>query len=105
MQRGWDFVFAYIGRQPLYNREYVLYGYDLLHRDNVTKVLRDIADEDEELRNVFSDSISMFNFDELTEGLLFELADTYSTRHISGSYPNKAPKITKTGDNRLIEGF
>ena len=62
-------MYSYIGRQPLYNRDYVLYGYDLLHRDNVTKVLRDIEDEDEELRNVFSDAISMFNFEELTDNL------------------------------------
>ncbi len=61
-------MYAYIGRQPLYNKEYVLYGYDLLHRDNVTKNLRDIQEEDDELRGVFSDAITMFDFSELTEG-------------------------------------
>ena len=59
---------AYIGRQPLYDRDYVLYGYDLLHRDNLTKTLRDVSEEDDELGSVFSDAVGMFDFDALTEG-------------------------------------
>ena len=80
---------SYIGRQPLYNKDYVLCGYDLLHRDNVTKSLRDITSEDEELRRVFSDAISMFDFDALTEGLNAHMRFTKNL--LLSNFPYLAP--------------
>ena len=62
-------MFSYIGRQPLYSKDYALYGYDILHRDNVTKRSKQFADEDEMLRALFSEAISVYDLQELTEGL------------------------------------
>ena len=62
-------MYAYIGRQPLYNHEYVLYGYELLHRDNMTKNVRSATEEEEELRSICADAVGMFDFEKLTEGM------------------------------------
>ena len=62
-------MLSYLGRSPLYNRDYVLYGYDVLHRDNVAKNNRLYVDKDRDLLRVFTDAISVHRFDELSEGL------------------------------------
>ena len=81
-------MFAYLGRQPLYNKDFVLYGYDILHRDNVTKNLKAISEEDDELRGVFSDAITMFDFEGLTEGLPAHIRFTYNL--LMSNYPYMA---------------
>ena len=85
-------MYAYLGRQPLYNKDFVLYGYDILHRDNVTKNLKAVTEEDDELRSVFSDAITLFDFEDLTGGLPAHLRFTYNL--LMSNYPYMASPET-----------
>ena len=60
-------MFSYIGRQPILNRSFQPCGYDILHRDNVTKNIKLFTDEN--LSNVFSELMCIFSLEELTGGL------------------------------------
>ena len=60
---------VYIGRQPLYDKQYTLYGYDILHRDNLTNTAQVFEDDDTALLNLFSNAFGMCDMDALTDGL------------------------------------
>ena len=63
------FLNAYIGRQPIFYKNTLLYGYDILHRINVTKQVDTFEDEDAVMRSVFCDTISLFDLKKLSGGL------------------------------------
>ncbi len=58
-----------MGRQPIYNKQYVLSAQELLDRDNVNKDRSQFLDEDRSLRHVFSEAIHSFGIQALTDGL------------------------------------
>ena len=62
-------MFAYIGRQAIYNQDFVIAGYELLYRNSGTGNVAFILDGDAATRSVLSDAINVFGLNNLTEGL------------------------------------
>ena len=59
---------AYIGRQPIYDRNYIVSSYELLYRNSAEASAAVFADEDSATRKVVSDALNVFDFADLTEG-------------------------------------
>ena len=62
-------MYAYIGRQAIYNKDLVVAGYELLYRSGRGGNAAYMADEDAATRGVLNDALSVFGLEQLTEGL------------------------------------
>ena len=61
-------MYMYIGRQPIYNAEYALVGYELLYRTGQENSVK-INDADTATRSVLTHAVSHFGLAQLTNGL------------------------------------
>ena len=62
-------MFAYIGRQPIYNSDFVIAAYELLYRNGVSGNAAQFLDPDAATRSVLSDAVKVFGIANLTDGL------------------------------------
>ena len=62
-------MFSYIGRQAIYNSDFVIAGYELLYRNGTAGNTAFILDGDSATRSVLSDAVNVFGIPQLTEGL------------------------------------
>ncbi len=61
-------MYTRIARQPIFNAQKELYGYELLYRDALESTTAEIMDEDAATQNVLSDAITVFGLSRLTGG-------------------------------------
>ena len=62
-------MYAYIGRQAIYNQDMVVAGYELLYRNGASGNNARIVDDDAATRGVLNDALTVFGISELTGGL------------------------------------
>jgi len=62
-------LYAYIARQPIYDRDQKVAGYELLYRDGSSGNTAQFVDGDAATRGVLSDAITVFGIPNLTNGL------------------------------------
>ena len=62
-------MFVYIGRQAIYNSDFVVAGYELLYRNGANRRAAQILDDDAATRSVLSDAFTVFGIQNLTNRL------------------------------------
>jgi len=61
-------VYAYIARQPIYDKNQNVAGYELLYRDAIEENAARFPDGDEATRGVLADAVTIFGIPNLTDG-------------------------------------
>lgn len=61
-------MYAYIARQPIFDRNKQVHGYELLYRDGKSGNAANISDGDQATRYLLSDAIMLFGLPQLTNG-------------------------------------
>ena len=71
-------MFAYIGRQAIYNTDFVIDGYELLYRNGEKGNTAIFLDGDSATRSVLNDAVNVFGLASLTDGLPAYINFTYN---------------------------
>jgi len=61
-------LFTYLARQPIFDRQQEIKGYELLYRDGRSGNMANIYDDDAATRGVLSDALTVFGLSSLTRG-------------------------------------
>lgn len=61
-------MYAYIARQPIFDRNKQVHGYELLYRDGKSGNMANISDGDQATRYLLSDALMLFGLPRLTNG-------------------------------------
>lgn len=66
--KGDDIMKVFVARQPIFNQNQTLFGYELLYRDSYTNAYNGQIDGSRATRAVISDTITTFGLNNLTNG-------------------------------------
>lgn len=119
-------MYAYIGRQAIFDREKGVAGYELLYRSGGSGNRADIVDGDAATRGVLSDAVTIFGISHLTNGkrafinftrelLLGDFARLANAREIvvevdaaveiDGPLEKKLRELTEAGYRLALDGY